>query len=153
MMLGGKLHPKKTTKIHVFWSNLAKQRFILMIWRYILTFNAKIIFKKISPILTTCDHVFDINFGMVLSFGFLILYYFISCVHKYISIVDTVFVYIFFNILQDKIWKRTAILAVYHATNKKREKLYDVYRPNTGRQPHPESLSILQRKYKKVRDI
>ena len=50
----------------------------------------------------------------------------------------------------DRFWKRTAILAVYHATNKKREKLYDVYRPNTGRQPHPESLPILQRKYKKA---
>lgn len=50
----------------------------------------------------------------------------------------------------DKFWKRTAILAVYHTTNKKKEKLYDVYRPNTGRQPHPESLTILQKKYKKV---
>ena len=60
---------------------------------------------------------------------------------------------IFFKILQERFWKRTAILAVYHATNKKREKLYDVYRPNTGRQPHPESLPILQRKYKKVREI
>lgn len=50
----------------------------------------------------------------------------------------------------DKFWKKTAILAVYHTTNKKREKLYDVYRPNTGRQPHPESLTSLQRKYKKV---
>jgi hypothetical protein len=31
----------------MFWSNLAKRRFILMFWRYILTFNAKKNFQKI----------------------------------------------------------------------------------------------------------
>jgi hypothetical protein len=30
-----------------FWSNLAKRRFILMFWRYILTFNAKKLLNKI----------------------------------------------------------------------------------------------------------
>ena len=41
MMMGEKLHTK-TTKIHVFFcSNLAKRRFILVFWRYILTFSAK----------------------------------------------------------------------------------------------------------------
>ena len=42
MMLGDNLHTK-TMKIQVFWSNLVKRCFILivMFWRYILTFNAK----------------------------------------------------------------------------------------------------------------
>ena len=44
--VGRQAAQKKTTKIHVFWSNLIKQHFILMIWRYILTFNAKMIFQK-----------------------------------------------------------------------------------------------------------
>ncbi|XP_061162410.1 protein strawberry notch homolog 1-like [Saccostrea echinata] len=46
--------------------------------------------------------------------------------------------------------KKTVILAVFFGTNKKREKLYNVYRPNTGRQLHPEPLSNIKRKYKKV---
>ena len=37
---------KKQPK-YMFWSNLAKRRFILMFWRYILTFNAKKNFQKI----------------------------------------------------------------------------------------------------------
>jgi len=47
MMLGNKLHTKKptTTKIHLFWSNLAKRHLMLMFWRYILTFKAKKPFK------------------------------------------------------------------------------------------------------------
>ncbi|XP_063396548.1 protein strawberry notch homolog 1-like [Mytilus trossulus] len=56
----------------------------------------------------------------------------------------------FYVSANDKFWKKTAILAVYHTTNKKKEKLYDVYRPNTGRQPHPESLTGLLKRYKKV---
>jgi len=40
---------KNTMKIHVFLSNLAKRCFILMFWRYILTFNAKkTTFKRIG---------------------------------------------------------------------------------------------------------
>jgi hypothetical protein len=37
---------KKTPKIHIFWSNLSKQHFILMFWRYILTFNSKFFWKN-----------------------------------------------------------------------------------------------------------
>ena len=49
-MMGDKLHTK-TTEIHFFFgSNLAKRRFILMFWRYILTFNAKKNIKKITKI-------------------------------------------------------------------------------------------------------
>lgn len=46
--------------------------------------------------------------------------------------------------------KKTVILAVFFGTNKKKEKLYNVYRPNTGRQLHTEPLSNIKRKYKKV---
>jgi hypothetical protein len=38
-------HKKNPTKIHIFWSNLSKQCFILIFWRCILFFNAK---KKLS---------------------------------------------------------------------------------------------------------
>jgi len=69
--VGRQAAQKKQQKYTFFWSNLIKQHFILMIWRYILTFNAKMIFqKKKSPKSTTlyiitCDHVFDIDFGIM----------------------------------------------------------------------------------------
>lgn len=34
--------------------------------------------------------------------------------------------------------------------NKKKEKLYTVYRPNTGLQPRQETLDEIKKKYKKV---
>ena len=40
---------KKQPK-YMFWSNLAKRRFILMFWRYILTFNAKKTFKRFTKL-------------------------------------------------------------------------------------------------------
>lgn len=49
--------------------------------------------------------------------------------------------------------KKTVVLAVFFGTNKKKEKLYNVYRPNTGRQLHTEPLSNIKRKYKKVNYI
>ena len=49
--------------------------------------------------------------------------------------------------------KKTVILAVFFGTSKKREKLYNVYRPNTGRQLHPEPLSNIKRKYKRVSQV
>lgn len=42
---------------------------------------------------------------------------------------------------------------MFFGTNKKKEKLYNVYRPNTGRQLHTEPLSNIKRKYKKVNYI
>ncbi|XP_074642051.1 protein strawberry notch homolog 1-like [Tubulanus polymorphus] len=44
----------------------------------------------------------------------------------------------------------TCILAVAQSSSRKREKLYNVYRPNTGLQPRPESLESIKKKYKKV---
>ena len=40
-------HKKKTTKMHVFWLNLAKRHFMLMFWRYILTLNTKKLSRKL----------------------------------------------------------------------------------------------------------
>ena len=45
--------------------------------------------------------------------------------------------------------KRTAILVTL-MTRKKRERLYGVYRPNTGLQPRYEILEELKKKYRKV---
>ena len=60
MMLGDELH-RKTTKIHVFLSNLPKRRFILMFWRYILTFNTKTkTFKTITKLTGTIPLKFSI---------------------------------------------------------------------------------------------
>jgi hypothetical protein len=53
--------------------------------------------------------------------------------------------------------KKTAILAVLSDrqkktgdSNKKKEKMFIVYRPNTGQQVRMESLAELKKKYKKV---
>ena len=46
--------------------------------------------------------------------------------------------------------KRTAILVTL-MTRKKKERLYGVYRPNTGLQPRYEALDELKKKYRKVR--
>lgn len=44
-----------------------------------------------------------------------------------------------------------AILIVYQGLNKKKEKVYNVYRPNTGHQKSPESLTNIKKRYKKVK--
>ncbi|KAL3856506.1 hypothetical protein ACJMK2_011256 [Sinanodonta woodiana] len=52
---------------------------------------------------------------------------------------------------QDHISRKFAILAVYAGSkNKKKEKLFSVYRPNTGLQARQETLDEFQKKYKKV---
>lgn len=48
--------------------------------------------------------------------------------------------------------RRFAIVAAYQGSyNKKKEKLYTVYRPNTGLQPRQETLEEIKKKYKKVK--
>ena len=37
---------QKTTKLHAFWLNLTKRRFICILWRYVLTLNAKTTLKN-----------------------------------------------------------------------------------------------------------
>ncbi|XP_033748183.1 protein strawberry notch homolog 1-like isoform X1 [Pecten maximus] len=56
----------------------------------------------------------------------------------------------FYVSTQERSMKKTAVLAVYYGLSKKKEKMYNVYRPNTGRQVHTESLTNLKKKYKKV---
>ncbi|ESO95520.1 hypothetical protein LOTGIDRAFT_117101, partial [Lottia gigantea] len=51
---------------------------------------------------------------------------------------------------QDRNSKKTAVLAVCCGKNKKKEKLYTIYRPNTGLQSRSETLEEIKRKYKKV---
>ncbi|XP_050408900.1 protein strawberry notch homolog 1 [Patella vulgata] len=46
--------------------------------------------------------------------------------------------------------KKTAVLAVCCGKNKKKEKLYNMYRPNTGLQPRSETMDEIRKKYKKV---
>ena len=47
--------------------------------------------------------------------------------------------------------RRFAIVAAFQGSyNKKKEKLYTVYRPNTGLQPRQETLAEIKKKYKKV---
>ncbi|KAL8581237.1 hypothetical protein ACOMHN_038337 [Nucella lapillus] len=46
--------------------------------------------------------------------------------------------------------KHTAILVALQGRNKKGEKVYHVYRPNTGRQPRTDTLADIKKKYKKV---
>ncbi|KAK7494073.1 hypothetical protein BaRGS_00014731 [Batillaria attramentaria] len=56
----------------------------------------------------------------------------------------------FYISLQERNLKRTAILVVLSGKNKKREKVYSVYRPNTGLQTRAETLDEIKKKYKKV---
>ncbi|XP_069134859.1 protein strawberry notch homolog 1-like isoform X2 [Argopecten irradians] len=56
----------------------------------------------------------------------------------------------FYVSTQERSMKKTAVLAVYYGLSKKKEKMFNVYRPNTGRQVHTEALSNLKKKYKKV---
>ncbi len=51
---------------------------------------------------------------------------------------------------QIKNGKKTAILAVMKGSRKSKEKLFLVYRPNTGFQLRPESLDEIRQKYRKV---
>lgn len=56
-----------------------------------------------------------------------------------------------FDCLQDRSVHRFAIIAAFQgAYNKKKERLYTVYRPNTGLQPRQETLDEIKKKYKKV---
>ncbi|GFO35954.1 protein strawberry notch homolog 1, partial [Plakobranchus ocellatus] len=55
----------------------------------------------------------------------------------------------FYCSLQDRGCRKTAILVVYHSKNKKREQLFSVHRPNTGRQARCETLAEIKKKYKK----
>ena len=50
---------------------------------------------------------------------------------------------------QDRGCRKTCILVVYHSKNKKREQLFSVHRPNTGRQGRCETLAEIKKKYKK----
>ena len=50
MMLRDKLHTKNNLNTRFFLSNITKRRFIIMFWRYILTFSAKKTFKNIIKI-------------------------------------------------------------------------------------------------------
>ena len=53
---------------------------------------------------------------------------------------------------QDRAIRRFAIVAAFQGSyNKKKEKLFTVYRPNTGLQPRQETLAEIKKKYKKVR--
>lgn len=56
---------------------------------------------------------------------------------------------------QDKGGKRNVILATMLQGKKNKEKLldrvYNVYKPNTGLQSKPESLTEIKKRYKKVR--
>lgn len=56
----------------------------------------------------------------------------------------------FYVSLQERNLKRTAILVVLSGKNKKKEKVYSVYRPNTGLQSRAETLEEVKKKYKKV---
>ncbi|XP_070205689.1 protein strawberry notch homolog 1-like [Littorina saxatilis] len=56
----------------------------------------------------------------------------------------------FYVSLQERNLKRTAILVVVQGKNKKREKVFSVYRPNTGLQARAETLDEIKKKYKKV---
>ncbi|XP_052798983.1 protein strawberry notch homolog 1-like isoform X2 [Mya arenaria] len=57
----------------------------------------------------------------------------------------------FYISLQDRSIRRFAIVAAYQGSyNKKKEKLFTVYRPNTGLQPKQETLEEIKKKYKKV---
>ncbi|XP_041348616.1 protein strawberry notch homolog 1-like [Gigantopelta aegis] len=51
---------------------------------------------------------------------------------------------------QERNLKRTSVLVVIQGKNKKHEKLYNVYRPNTGLQPRCETMEEIRKKYKKV---
>lgn len=55
--------------------------------------------------------------------------------------------------LQERNVKKTVILVVFFGINKKKEKLYNVYRLNIGRQFYIEFLLNIKRKYKKVNYI
>ncbi|RUS79533.1 hypothetical protein EGW08_012701 [Elysia chlorotica] len=55
----------------------------------------------------------------------------------------------FYCSLQDRGCRKTSILVVYHSKNKKREQLFSIYRPNTGRQARCETLPEVKKKYKK----
>ncbi|KAJ8312814.1 hypothetical protein KUTeg_010187 [Tegillarca granosa] len=56
----------------------------------------------------------------------------------------------FYISLNDNNIKKMAILIVYQGLNKKKEKVYNVYRPNTGHQKNPETLTNIKKRYKKV---
>lgn len=59
--------------------------------------------------------------------------------------------YKFLYCFQDRSIHRFAIIAAFQGSyNKKKEKLYTVYRPNTGLQPRQETLDEIKKKYKKV---
>lgn len=45
--------------------------------------------------------------------------------------------------------KKTVVLVVIHGKNKKKELMYNVYRPNTGLQSRPETLEEVKKKFKK----
>ncbi|XP_012940832.1 protein strawberry notch homolog 1 [Aplysia californica] len=55
----------------------------------------------------------------------------------------------FYCTLQDRIFKKTVVLAVVQGKNKKRELMYNLYRPNTGLQGRCETLEEIKKKYKK----
>ncbi|XP_048257118.1 protein strawberry notch homolog 1-like [Haliotis rufescens] len=56
----------------------------------------------------------------------------------------------FYLAYQERNMKRTSILIVHQGKNKKKERLYNVYRPNTGLQLRCETLEEIRKKYKKV---
>ncbi|XP_059147348.1 protein strawberry notch homolog 1-like isoform X2 [Physella acuta] len=55
----------------------------------------------------------------------------------------------FYCSLQDRMCKKTVVLVVIHGKNKKKELMYNVYRPNTGLQSRPETLEEIKKKFKK----
>ncbi|XP_076453245.1 protein strawberry notch homolog 1-like isoform X2 [Babylonia areolata] len=56
----------------------------------------------------------------------------------------------FYLSTQERNMKRTATLVTLQGRNKKKEKVYNVYRPNTGLQTRAETLEEVKKKYKKV---
>ncbi|XP_025091895.1 protein strawberry notch homolog 1-like isoform X1 [Pomacea canaliculata] len=56
----------------------------------------------------------------------------------------------FYNSLQERNCKHTSILIVLQGKNKKKDKVYNVYRPNTGLQSRVETLEEIKKKYKRV---
>lgn len=72
---------------------------------------------------------------------------FVSFVWFLLVVVDSSSLFLF----QTRQGKEVAVLAVAISGGKKKDKLYQIYRPNTGLSPKMESLSEIKKKYKKVR--
>ncbi len=69
---------------------------------------------------------------------------------SYLATLSTIIQQKLDHVLQTRNHRQPAILAVAMVGQKKRERLFRVYRPNTGLQGRPETLQEIKKKYRKV---